>query len=426
MANFDRNNFKNQQSKVIGKKRKMDIKAEYYLSKYEKLKVLSDTEKCKTMLMRNIDTGELAIQKEMGLPAYKIYNELKQIDNKNLVHVIDCFQLEDKCITIEEYVNGKRMENIIGEEGISIKDTIDYGLQLCNALSEIHKKGIIHRDIQPKNIIITSEGLLKLIDFDIAREEKENVPRDTNLFGTVGYASPEQYGFAQTDCRSDIYSVGVLLKEMALGKRDRDNSIILQKLSKENSVNHTIISGSKFIDIINKCMQIDADNRYPCAEHLQLALNACKGTKIVDNCFGKRDEIVNKPKKKEETVDINILPELTLKNVIFSIPGFKKKNPIFAIFALLIYAMVTYVFVEMGLEVPVTGVKKIYSIVMYTAFFVIPYLYFTNIGQIVQRFPKRKFRSKAEIIVFQILYGCILFFAIGCIIAFTLPSLNTK
>ena len=91
-------------------------------------------------------------------------------------------------------------------------------LQLCEAVSLLHSFSIVHRDIKPANIIITQSGSLKLIDFDIARKIKPKKEKDTQILGTVDYASPEQYGFSQTDERSDIYSMGVVYNYMLTGK----------------------------------------------------------------------------------------------------------------------------------------------------------------------------------------------------------------
>ncbi|MFQ9516670.1 MAG: serine/threonine-protein kinase [Eubacterium sp.] len=391
----------------------MNIKEEYYLNRYEVLKVLSDTDKCKTVLERNIDTGELVIKKEMGLQAYDIYSVLKTINNKNLVNVNDCYETGDKCVAIEEYVNGKQLESLIGETGIPVTDAVDYSLQICDALLEIHKKGIIHRDIQPKNIIVTSEGVLKVIDFDIAREEKQNAAHDTNLFGTVGYASPEQYGFSQTDCRSDIYSVGIIMREMITGSQNGSDDAIRQKMLREKLVNNEEINIDLFIGVINRCTQIDSKNRYSNVEQLKSALAACMGKRRILKNHDNRENAEQK--------DVNELPELTAKNIVSSIPGFKTGNIIFALFSIVIYGMMIAVFGTVGSEVEVTGVRKIYSVVMYELLLIVPYIYLGNIGQIAQRFPRKKFKSKLERIVYQILYCIILVFVIVCIMAVTLP-----
>ena len=119
---------------------------------------------------------------------------------------------------IEEYIKGHTLEEVVENNTLSRKMAKNYMLQLCNAVKCLHDHDIIHRDIKPSNILITNSGTLKLIDFDIARKIKqEPVEKDTQILGTVGYASPEQYGFTQTDRRSDIYSMGVVYNFMLTG-----------------------------------------------------------------------------------------------------------------------------------------------------------------------------------------------------------------
>ena len=90
--------------------------------------------------------------------------------------------------------------------------------QIACGLEFIHSFDIIHRDINPANILISSDQIVKITDLGIARSKKENQRTDTSILGTVGYAAPEQFGFAQTDVRTDIYSLGVLLNVMLTGK----------------------------------------------------------------------------------------------------------------------------------------------------------------------------------------------------------------
>ena len=228
----------------------MNFTMEYYLSKYEELSVLSDTKKCRTSLMRNKDTGELVVKKEMGKESFSVYSLLKSIKNKNLIKVLECFRDEDKTIEIEEYVNGKRLDDYFREKKATLEQVVDVGIALCEGLAPMHKLNLVHRDIQPKNIIITNEGSLKIIDFDISRKENENATHDTTLLGTVGYAAPEQYGFAQTTNRSDIYSIGAVLKELS--------------------------SFSELDKIIAKCMEMDPANRYENVEQLENELEKIK------------------------------------------------------------------------------------------------------------------------------------------------------
>ena len=91
----------------------MDFKENYYFEKYEQLAVLADTQKCKTILSRNTDTNEIVVFKVMDKHGFDVYHRLKDLDNSNIVDVMDCFLHEDKCVAVEEFVNGKRLCDVL-------------------------------------------------------------------------------------------------------------------------------------------------------------------------------------------------------------------------------------------------------------------------------------------------------------------------
>lgn len=109
---------------------------------------------------------------------------------------------------ITEYADGLSLS----EHQIRSDEIYKAALELCDALSVLHENGIIHRDIKPSNIIMCNDGHIKVIDFDASRLKKATSDKDTQFIGTDGFAPPEQYGFMQTDERSDIYSFGVTIK----------------------------------------------------------------------------------------------------------------------------------------------------------------------------------------------------------------------
>ena len=120
-------------------------------------------------------------------------------------------------------------------------------LQLCDALECLHIRfhPIIHRDIKPSNIVISSDGILKLIDYNAARRYERGATQDTRYMGTPGYAAPEQYGFFQSDVRTDIYAMGVVLNYMLTGRH----------ISEETA------SGG-LGRIVKRCTQLDPGKRY--------------------------------------------------------------------------------------------------------------------------------------------------------------------
>ena len=150
----------------------MDFKENYYFEKYEQLAVLADTQKCKTILSRNTDTNEIVVFKVMDKHGLDVYDRLKDLDNSNIVDVMDCFLHEDKCVAVEEFVNGKRLCDVL-QKNIPVEVIVDYVRQICNGLKEVHNKNIVHRDLQPKNIIVDRHNHITIIDFDIEELEKK-------------------------------------------------------------------------------------------------------------------------------------------------------------------------------------------------------------------------------------------------------------
>ena len=150
----------------------------------------------------------------------EIYLQLKKIDNPYTPKIF--FVAEN--FVIEEFIEGENLSEILERGIFSEEKIISILTQLCECLKILHKNKILHRDIKPSNIILQGEKIF-LTDFGIARKIKNISESDTEWLGTRGYAPPEQFGFSQTDCRSDIYSLGVTLK-LLQPKSDRLKKII--------------------------------------------------------------------------------------------------------------------------------------------------------------------------------------------------------
>lgn len=138
----------------------------------------------------------------------------------HLPRIVECHAAGQNQIVVMEYVQGETLDQVVERCGASAALALDVMGQLCSAVAELHEgfdPPIIHRDIKPANIIV-AQGSLTLIDFGIARTYCEGGSRDTTHFGTRPYAPPEQFGFAQTDARSDIYALGKMLEFCLTGK----------------------------------------------------------------------------------------------------------------------------------------------------------------------------------------------------------------
>ncbi len=185
---------------------------------------------------------------------YYAYDALCPIRTLHLPEIYESVHLMDGQIVLEEFIDGMNVAQIMEVERYNYKGAKRVLLSVCDALSILHQKKIVHRDVKPENVLVTPTGRVVLIDFNASREMKEN-SLDTVIMGTVGYASPEQMGITQSDSRTDIYAVGVLLNVMLTGKHPSD----------------VLVKGRPG-RIVRKCTQINPDLRYQDASRLAKAL----------------------------------------------------------------------------------------------------------------------------------------------------------
>lgn len=161
------------------------------------------------------------------------------LSHPNIVSIYDVGEEEGMQYIVMEYIDGKTLKEFIKEIGrLSSKDAVTIAIQVCRALEHAHKKGIIHRDIKPQNILIDENGIVKVTDFGIARAVSTGTIINTNLtIGSVHYFSPEQARGGYVDNRSDIYSLGIVLYEMVTGilpfDGDSPISIALKHIQEE-------------------------------------------------------------------------------------------------------------------------------------------------------------------------------------------------
>jgi serine/threonine-protein kinase len=146
---------------------------------------------------------------------------LARLSHPNLPRVIDRFEEDGKQFLVMEYVEGQTLRQALAARGgrAEVPEVRDWAEQLCAVLSYLHAQTppIIYRDLKPSNVMLRPDGRLALIDFGIARFYKPGQASDTAIYGTLGYAAPEQYGEGQTDQRSDVYALGVLLYHALTG-----------------------------------------------------------------------------------------------------------------------------------------------------------------------------------------------------------------
>jgi len=134
-----------------------------------------------------------------------------------IIHEID--ELEDQSFIAMECVEGKTLGRLLKERELSLTEALDVVIQITEGLNAAHKKGIVHRDIKPDNVMVTDENLVKIMDFGLAKlKGSSTLTKEHSTLGTLSYMSPEQVQGLEADRRSDIFSVGVVLYEMVTGR----------------------------------------------------------------------------------------------------------------------------------------------------------------------------------------------------------------
>jgi serine/threonine protein kinase len=155
------------------------------------------------------------------------------LDHPNVCMIYDVGEHEGRPYIVMQYIEGETLFDRLRDSRLTLSECFDIGMQVSAALDEAHSRGVVHRDIKPMNIMLTTRGQVKVLDFGLARfaEKKdgatEALSRTGIVTGTAPYMSPEQLRGAATDARSDIFSFGIVLYEMASGRRpfDRDSTV---------------------------------------------------------------------------------------------------------------------------------------------------------------------------------------------------------
>jgi serine/threonine protein kinase/tetratricopeptide (TPR) repeat protein len=152
------------------------------------------------------------------------------INHPNIVTVYEIGETDHHAYIVMEYVEGQSLRQLISRNLLSGAAVLDISLQICDALAEAHRQGVIHRDIKPENILRTERGRVKLLDFGLAKAIQRSMPEDSGrtvaenltdsgvVMGTLSYMSPEQLRGQPLDHRTDMFSFGIVLSEMITGK----------------------------------------------------------------------------------------------------------------------------------------------------------------------------------------------------------------
>lgn len=209
------------------------------------------------VLVQHTDTGKVYVKKTLKRYDLRVYDALREGRYPGIPVINEMIETDDSLIVIEDYISGQSIDELIESAAIDTEKAIRVVSGLCDILAPLHshEPPIIHRDIKGANVILDNESKVYLIDFDASKVVTKGRSHDTDLIGTEEYAAPEQYGFRQSDQRTDIYALGILLQKM------------LDRSSQTGEVRD-----SGLVRIVSRATELDPDNRYRNVQQLKTAL----------------------------------------------------------------------------------------------------------------------------------------------------------
>ena len=371
----------------------MTLEEESRLSFYRELTVLD--EKKNIVLVQDIRNSELCVKKTLDIYSRDVYEQLASVRIEGVPAVKECVADDGKLIVVEEYVQGRSLKQVLDEQGLlNEEQAYEIAVQLVDILVRLHQlePAIVHRDIKPSNIIIEKNGHVNLIDFNAARHVNADKNEDTRMLGTVYFAAPEQFGFGQSDERTDIYGLGATINYIMTGDKPGAG-----------------IAECRFSDILKKCLMVDAKDRYQSAEELRGVLDMLNYRIVQDNrkkaetAFGKDNTIsVVRTYRNIRDIIVKMYRKYQKKNYDidtswrrYLLPGFRRLNVVYCLIALVWYAVIVWMTITFAVTdsktgIPVTGGElTMYKIAVFVLLFGMT-MWFGNYLNIRRKLPGMK------------------------------------
>jgi serine/threonine-protein kinase len=203
---------------------------------------------------------------------------LVRLHHPNLPQVTDAFVENDRFYLVMEYIEGETLEaklRMQNGQPLDLVSVVNWGVQIASVLKYLHSQNppIIFRDLKPANIMVTSDGTLRLIDFGIARRFQKGAKADTDPLGSVGYSPPEQFGDRQTDSRSDIYAFGATLHQLLTGRHPSWRPF---KFLPARNINPAV--PANLSALLNRCVAEDPKKRPASMEEVVRVLDTVRAT----------------------------------------------------------------------------------------------------------------------------------------------------
>jgi serine/threonine protein kinase/Tfp pilus assembly protein PilF len=191
------------------------------------------------------------------------------LNHLNIRAIYEIDEVEGECFMAMEYVEGKSIKDLLKEKTFSLNEVLDIAIQITEGLNAAHKRGIVHRDIKSDNLMLTDEGLVKIMDFGLAKlKGVSRVTKTGSTLGTLAYMSPEQVQGMEADHRSDIFSFGVVLYETVTGqlpfKGEHEAAVIYSIINEtpEPMARYKANVPEEFQRIVDKMLEKDREERY--------------------------------------------------------------------------------------------------------------------------------------------------------------------
>ncbi len=308
-----------------------EIHTNYELSLHEELCSINGSKH--VTLVKHIETGELRIKKSLKIYDKNVYDALKKNNFIGIPRIHFCEETsENKLIVIEEYIHGKTLEQIFDEKGVFSENVaLKYAIIVCNILITLHSQvpKIIHRDLKLSNIIVSNDNIVKLLDFNSSKVYKAEQQKDTVLMGTKNFAAPEQYGFMQSDERSDVYGIGVVLHYMLTGGFPGEKfyngrlELIIKKATEMNPKDRY-----QNVYELKKELEVIFYGRIPsgnCYENIGKSSSSWQRQNIANNKnFHKNNQTVDNNRYKEKYRELKIIRKIIglFFYILFMISGF--------------------------------------------------------------------------------------------------------
>lgn len=371
----------------------MTLEEESRLSFYRELTVLD--EKKNIVLVQDRRNSELCVKKTLDIYSRDVYEQLASVRIEGVPAVKECVADDGKLIVVEEYVQGRSLKQVLDEHGLlNEEQAYEIAVQLVDILVRLHQlePAIVHRDIKPSNIIIEKNGHVNLIDFNAARHVNADKNEDTRMLGTVYFAAPEQFGFGQSDERTDIYGLGATINYIMTGDKPGAG-----------------IAECRFSDILKKCLMVDAKDRYQSAEELRGVLDMLNYSIVQDNrkkaetAFGKDNTVsVVRTYRNIRDIIVKMYRKYQKRNYDidtswrrYLLPGFRRLNVVYCLIALVWYAVIVWMTITFAVTdsktgIPVTGGElTMYKIAVFVLLFGMT-MWFGNYLNIRRKLPGMK------------------------------------